>query len=122
MEEFLKTDNPMNRRIETRTLLDLYYSVQFALSASGPIFQFKLRDITSHGLCILVRKDSVVLEKVRVSDTINMEFSPPQGTGRPKKLKTQIKHITDQEQNGLKGHFLVGLSILEGSIRTQTHK
>ena len=55
-----------DRRPESRTLLDRYYSVEFQLQETGNVYQFKLRDMSSKGLGILVGKDSAVLKHLKV--------------------------------------------------------
>jgi hypothetical protein len=53
------------RRSEPRILADPFHSVQFAIEKKVPIYQFKLRDFSPSGLCILVRDDSAVLKGSR---------------------------------------------------------
>ena len=36
-------------------------------------------------------------------------------------LHTDIKHITKEDQGKFKGHYIVGLSILEGQAREAMH-
>jgi len=113
MEEKTNNSNMDEKRIEPRTILDKYYSVQFMLNGVGPTYLFKLRDISSNGLCILVKEDSGVLKHLKVGDMLTMEFKPPELTGTSKLLKTQIRHITKGKEGRFMGHYLVGLLILE---------
>jgi hypothetical protein len=102
-----------DRRPESRTILDRYYSVEFQLKDTGNVYQFKLRDISSKGLGILVNKDSAVLEHLKVGDTLDMKYIPPESAGSSESLKTKIAHITQKDEEPFKGHFIIGLSILE---------
>ena len=106
-------DNSQERRYETRTVLDQYYSVEFRLKDIASTYQFKLRDISSNGLGILVHKGSEVLKYLKVGDTLDMKYLPPESAGLSQSLKTQIAHITQKDQDPFKGHFLMGLSIIE---------
>ncbi|OGP59206.1 MAG: hypothetical protein A2V65_12460 [Deltaproteobacteria bacterium RBG_13_49_15] len=104
---------PKERRSSPRTLIDRYYSVQFSFSKKTPTYQFKLRDISENGLCILVKEDSTVLDHVKVGEIIEMKFAPSESPARLKMLRTQIRHITKSNEGRYRGHFLVGLLILE---------
>ncbi len=106
-------DSHPDRRPESRTLLNIYYSVEFRLEETGNVYQFKLRDMSSKGLGILVNKDSAVLKHLKVGDTLDMHYIPPESAGTSESLKTKIAHITEKEDEPFKGHFIIGLSITE---------
>jgi hypothetical protein len=106
-------DSREDRRPESRTLLNRYYSVEFRLEDTGNVYQFKLRDMSSKGLGILVNKDSAVLKYLKVGDTLDMHYIPPESAGTSESLKTKIAHITEKEDEPFKGHFIIGLSITE---------
>lgn len=105
-----------DRRPESRTILDRYYSVEFQLQDTGNVYQFKLRDMSSKGLGILVNKDSAVLKHLKVGDTLDMKYIPPESAGLSESLKTQIAHITQKDNEPFKGHFVIGLLITEREI------
>jgi hypothetical protein len=42
-----------------------------------------------------------------------MKYYRQQPSEKPEQLKTEIKHITNDDQGRFKGNYLVGLSILE---------
>ena len=113
----MKTNSHNNsspdRRPESRTILDRYYSVEFQLQDTGNVYQFKLRDMSSKGLGILVNKDSAVLKHLKVGDTVDMKYIPPESAGSSESLKTKIAHITQKDEEPFKGHFVIGLSIIE---------
>jgi hypothetical protein len=64
---------------------------------------------------ILVREDSEVLKHLKVGDVLNMKYHLPDSSEDPDYLKTEIRHITKDDQGRLGGHYLVGLSILMDS-------
>jgi len=111
MGERFSTNNLAESKAVSRYILDNYYSVQFSLNDMGPIYLFKLRDISLNGPCILVKKDSSVLKQLEVGDILHMEFNPPELTMPNKLLKTQI--ISKNSHDFFTGHSLVGLSIIE---------
>ena len=95
----------------SRYILDNYYSVQFSLNDRGPIYLFKLRDISLNGPCILVREDSSVFKQLEVGDILQMKFNPMELSVPNKLLKTKI--ISKNSHDLFTGHSLVGLSIVE---------
>jgi hypothetical protein len=113
MKENTERSNLDEKRSEPRAILDKYYSVQFRLNSVGPNYLFKLRDISSKGLCILVKEDSVVLKHLKVDDILTMEYKPPGLTDSSKTLKTQIGHISKSKEGRFTANYLVGLSIID---------
>ncbi|UCD30984.1 MAG: PilZ domain-containing protein [Desulfobacterales bacterium] len=111
MNDHANTENIEEKRSEPRIILDQYYYVEFVLQETGHIYKFKLRDISSNGLCILVNETSAVLKHLKVGETLDMTYHPPQPSTPVESLKTKIMHITKDEQAPFKGHYLVGLSI-----------
>jgi hypothetical protein len=112
----METDHPQNnlpdRRSEDRSVAERYYSVQFTTTGLSSYYQFKLRNISAKGLCILVKEGSEVLNHLATGDTIEMTYSTADGQGDQKNIRTQIKHITKSVDGRFQGHFLVGLSII----------
>ena len=106
-----ETEYHQEKRLEDRSLLDRYYSAEFLLKDTGNVYQFKLRDMSTQGLCILVKGDSAVLQYLKVGDTLDIQYNPPQAKGTPATFETRIRHITAKEQDAPGGHFLIGLEI-----------
>ncbi len=101
------------RRSETRTRIDEYYSVEFSVSGAEYIYQFRIWNLSAQGMCVVVREDSDLLKHLKVGDVINLKYHPVDLKNPTANLKTQIMHITNQEQGHFIGHALVGLAILE---------
>lgn len=113
MKEKSFTNNSREKRFESRIILDRYYSVEFRLKETASVYQFKLRDMSSNGVGILVNKDSAVLQYLKAGDTLDMKYVPPESAGLAESLKTQLIHITQKDEDPFKGHFLIGLLIIE---------
>ena len=111
MGEKISTNNLFESNTESRYILDNFYSVQFSLDDMGPIYLFKLRDISFNGPCILVKEDSIVFKQLEVGDILHMEFNPMKLSVPNKLLKTKI--ISKNSHDLFTGHSLVGLSIIE---------
>ena len=111
MEEKSAINRLLEKKSESRSILDNFHSVQFSLDDREPVYLFKLRDIPLNGLCILVKEDSLVLKELKVGDILDMEYNAPGLPGSSKLLKTQI--ASKSCRNGFNGHSLIGLSIID---------
>ena len=100
------------RRSEKRAIADRYYSVQVTAEGLASVYQFKLWNISTKGMCILVKEESQVLKHLKVGDTLDMTYYLTDSQGAHEDLKTQIKHITQNKDGRFQGHYMVGLSIL----------
>ncbi len=101
------------RRSEARTTIDQYYSVEFLIPDAEFIYQFRIWNLSSEGLCVVVKENSDLLKHLSVGDVLNLRYHPVNLADPIVKLKTEIKHITKQEEGRFKGHALVGLFIQE---------
>jgi hypothetical protein len=116
MFELIKIENQSvnvlaEYRSEAKTILDEFYSVQFFLNGKEILYQFKLRNISSNGPCILVKQDSSVFIELKVGDILDMEYNKPESLGAGKLLKTLI--ISKIPHNRYTGHSIVELSIID---------
>jgi hypothetical protein len=112
------TNPPLERRSEPRKITDLYYSVEFPLKELNTIYQFKIWDISTSGMCVLVKEGSAVLDNLGVGEIVEMTYYPTEKRTPIAKLKTEIRHISQDKQGRYKGHYLVGLAILEGQTES----
>lgn len=100
------------KRSEPRDVIDQYYSVEFALRGMEFVYQFKIWNISARGMCVLVKEDSVLLEHLKTGDQLEMRYYPKDASASPVSIRTEIRHITRDNEGRFKGHVLVGLSIL----------
>jgi hypothetical protein len=101
------------RRAEPRVETDKYYSVELTAPGTEYVYQFKTWNLSERGLCILVKNDSDLLKRLTVGSVLKMQYYPVDVMRKKLCLKTEIKHITKQEEGRFAGHTLVGLLILE---------
>ena len=113
MNEHDHQSNDQDRRSEQRIAPDRYYSVQFSVKDLAYIYQFKIRDVSTEGLCILVDENSEVLKHLKAGDVIDMKYYLSESMGTTEALKTEIRHVTKNADKRFKGHCQVGLLILE---------
>jgi len=107
-------DSLMERRSRPRSIIDQYYSVEFLVDGSAFVYQFKIWDISPKGVCVLVKEDSGLLNRLKVGDILNLKYYTTDSSRPIEYLETEIRHIAKDENGRFKGLYLVGLSILEG--------
>jgi hypothetical protein len=100
------------RRSINRSRVDQYNIVEFSVEGVAHLYQFKIWNISPLGVGVLVTHDSEVLKRIKVGDILDMKYYRQQPSEQPEQLKTEIKHITRDDQGRFKGNYLVGLSIL----------
>jgi hypothetical protein len=110
------TENGFEKRSEPRTELEKYHSVEFKVKEQGSLYQFKIWNISSKGMCLLVREDSEVIEELEVGKIINMKYYTTDFSTAPEELKTEIKHITKEDQGRFQGHYFVGIYIKKNAV------
>lgn len=111
MDQDQLPENMKERRSEKRSAADKYYSVQFQPKGLPSVYQFKIRNISSKGLCILIKNDSQVLEHLKVGDSLKMTYYAEDSTTHTRIMQTRIKHISPGKPGHFEGHHLVGLVI-----------
>lgn len=116
MTQDIITGYSEERRSEPRNVLELSSSVEIDLGRPIPIFQFKLRDLSSNGACVLVKEGSSMLSNIEIGRTLKMKYSSAEAPKSIEFLKAEIKHITKQDEGRFKGHYLVGLSIVDKQL------
>lgn len=102
-----------DRRSEPRALTGEYYSVNFSINDTPFVFHFLIWDKSSNGMSLLVKEDSVALNYIKIGQVFTMKYFKTDSSKPSEYLKTKIRHITRDDQGRFKGHYLVGISILE---------
>lgn len=99
------------RRSEPRETDTEYFSVQFTPEGLDSSYQFKLWNLSQSGMCIIVKKESRLLEHLSVGDSFEMTFYRSESDGKSDTVKTTIKHITPNAEGRFSGHCFVGLAV-----------
>jgi hypothetical protein len=100
------------KRIEKRVRPKKYHSVEMKLSTL-PIYLFKLKDISPNGACFFVKEGSAILKHLKIGQILNIGFYSEEEMEPADVFKSEIKHITKIAEKSYKGHYLVGMNILE---------
>jgi len=101
------------KRSEHRNIIDQPYSVEIDLGRSIPAFQLKLRDISGHGSCILVRENSSLLEHLMIGQNLKMKYWTDSITDPGGFFRAQVIHISKPDGEQFKDHYSIGLLIEE---------
>jgi len=98
-----------------------YHSVELSIDGLSYLYQFKLWNDSPESMNVIVRESSEVLSCLKVGERFNMKYYSGDFSCTPKHLKTEIRHITKADSGRFKGHYLVGLSIVEDQNENRRH-
>ena len=112
MTEDISENYSSDRRSAPRKPSKMFHSVEMKL-ASLPIYLFKLKDISSNGACFMVKEGSAILKHLKVGQILNMRYRVDDEMETSEVFKSEIKHITKAIENPYKGHYAVGIRLLE---------
>jgi hypothetical protein len=104
------------RRTEARNHVNQYYNVELSIDGFNVTHKFRIWDKTPTSLSFLVNKHLDILPQLKVGDTLYTIYYPTDSFYPRVYLGTLIQHITKCDQGFLKGHYLVGLKVLERQI------
>ena len=105
-----------DKRSEAREPANQFHSVEMKL-ASLPIYLFKLKDVSENGACFMVKEGSAILMNLKVGQILILRYHAADETKTSEVFKSEIKHITKALENPYKGHYAVGIRILEKQIQ-----
>ena len=78
-----------------------------------PVYQLKVRDLSTKGAGIVVRADSNVLKMIQVGQELDVKMIPGTGVaGSSGYQRSRVAHVTELKEGRYRGHMVVGLSIL----------
>ena len=121
MKDHTVNDKPVAKISDPKANLEQYYSVEISVHGLNVPYQFKIWQITSRCVWVLVKEDSDILPLVKLGDTLNIKYYPANRAFAPDIKDTTIRHITMNDQGRFKGHYLVGLEVLESRDRKEPH-
>ena len=105
-------DKSTEKKIEERKNTDKYSSMEFISNDFIPVHMFPVYNIPPTGIGIIVREDSAALKHLKVGRIMDAKFKLSK-LGGIESCKVEISHITMDDKDRLKGHYSIGLSILE---------
>ncbi len=90
---------------------DQYTSVEISNRTIDFSYHFKLWNISSTPLCILVKEDSQIIPQLKEGDTFDMKYYTGDPLSPAEYRKTSIQNINKDSNGRFKGHYLVHLEI-----------
>ena len=112
MARAVTKDSSMNKRSESRDAPKGFHGASIKL-VGVPLYQFKLKDSSENGASILVKEDSFMLNYLKVGQTLQINFSSDLEFDHNGDFEIEIVHITKVDKGRYKGHYLVGVRILD---------
>lgn len=100
------------RRKDERTAATMS-SVEFSVNTLELVYQFKIIETSASGMSFIIKEGSVVLEHMKEGMVIDMKFYPEGVREAPRFLKTKIMHITKSETSRFRGHYQVGIMLVD---------
>lgn len=112
MQECAAYQEVSGERSYSALTLDKFHSVEFCVNGIEFSYQFRIWNIVPKSMCVLIREDSDILDRINVGDVLTMKYYGADSMGSPQYLETEIKHVTKDDNGRFRGHYLVGLAIL----------
>jgi len=90
-----------------------YKCVEFHIQNMGAVYQSKIWKVPLKGLFFLVKEESSVLAHLSTGDEIKARYTQVNRRKPGDYIKTKIRYIIQEHTGRFKGHYLVGLTMLE---------
>jgi hypothetical protein len=121
MQEKIPISKTFERGTVTADNAVQYHSVEFSIDGLNLNYHFKIWRLNSMSMCLLVNESSDLLNRLKVGDTLRMRYYS-EGSSYPSDYqKTAIRQIVKNDTGRFKGHYLIGLEILERQGRHKIH-
>ncbi len=104
-----------------RSYCDQYSSVEISNGTIDFSYHFKLWDIASTSMCILVKENSKIVSQLKEGDTFDMKYYTSDPLFPAEYRRTAIQNINKDSNGRFKGHYLVHLEILDTHESESTH-
>lgn len=107
-----RTGQTPDRRLEHRATKLTSHRAEIKFTGV-PIYQLKVRDLSSKGAGIVARTDSNFLRLIQVGQELEVKLiSFAAASGMSGRYRSRIAHISELKEGRFRGHMVVGLSIL----------
>ena len=113
MKEYAAENKDPSSWFKSGIPFDEYYSVEFSIHGHHLPYQFKIWNMAPQSMYVLVNANSKILEVLKVGDVVKPKYYTTDSLCPTKHLETEIKYITKEDHGRFKGHFLIGLAIIE---------
>lgn len=121
MKEFALKRHEPEEWFEESLPMKQFHSVEFAIDGLSCLHQFRIWNIMPASMCVLVRENSEILRCLKVGDILQLKYYTSDEFCPVTYLRTQIRHITKEEEGRFRGHYLVGLTIVKDAYQASNN-
>jgi len=107
-DDMIPEKNAANVSSETQ-----FHSVELSVEGLSLTYHFRLWNLASKPMCLLIKDNSDIMPLLNKGDIRAIKYFSGDSSCPPTCLETQISDISKDEQGRFKGHYLVGLEILD---------
>ena len=100
------------KRSEVRQRAKRCYHAEIRL-VGVPVYEVKLKDLSTRGSCILVKEDSLLINYLKTGQNVMVKYYLENRDKSGKGFEATVKYVTLVKEGQFKGHYLVGLEILK---------
>ena len=90
-----------------------YYSVEFPIDATPPVYQFKLWHSERNSFFLLAKKGSALVSKLKVGHVVPMKYYSEDAMCANEMHDTKIVEIIPETDGRFRGHYRVELGIMD---------
>jgi len=102
----------ISEKPQAESLQPNYYSVEFPLNATQPVYQFKLRQSVQNTFFLLVKNGSDLVSQLKVGHILPMKYYIEDAMRRIEVRNTQIMEIVNETHGRFRGHYRIELDIM----------
>ncbi|MGD9055442.1 MAG: hypothetical protein PVJ41_16635 [Desulfobacterales bacterium] len=113
MAQYVIASNRFENKYRHLRKADGHLRAEIKISRNDLGYQFKLQEMDDHQGCFFINENSAVLNILNVGTVLDMKYWTAEKIRLVKYVRAQIKDITKQKHEPFKGHYKVGLSILQ---------
>jgi hypothetical protein len=99
-------------KMQGESLQPNYYSVEFPLNATQPVYQFKLRQSAQNSFFLLVKNGSDIVSQLKVGNIMPMKYYSDDTMHTIEFRNTQIMEIVKETHGRFRGHYRIELGIM----------
>lgn len=110
-EQKEKNQKPYDPDLNSDIQSPLFHSVELLIDGLEFSYHFKIWDINSNAMNIIIKEDSAIINRLKPGNRFNSKYYSDNGSYPMVELNTEISHVTKAEEGRFKGHYIVGLTI-----------
>lgn len=95
---------------------DAYYSVEFGINESHPVYQFKLWHSERTPHFFLLKETSALAAQLKAGEMISMKYYCNNPMRHIEEHETRIDAIVKETHGRFKGHYRITLAILDDDM------